>query len=179
MVQEGRFREDLFYRLNVVPIRLPPLRERPTDIPVLIRHFIEKFRARLGRDVHGITPEAELVMVRHSWPGNIRQLENAVERMVLLTDGTTLTIEDVPPEVRRVGAMFLPSEGRIDPETVKGNLKAVVRLHTQQLEREVILQKLKESAWNVTHAARKLGISRKGLQLKMKDYDLRDLEGGG
>lgn len=178
MIKEGTFREDLFYRLNVVPIRLPPLRERPTDLPVLIRHFIEKFRRRLGRDVRGITPEAELVMVRHHWPGNIRQLENVVERMVLLADGHTLDVSDIPKGIRAgsdhsVAAM----ETRIDPETVDGNLKDIVRVHTQQLEREVILQKLRESDWNVTHAARKLGISRKGLQLKMKDYDLRQLEG--
>ncbi len=178
MVREGTFREDLFYRLNVVPIRLPPLRERPTDLPVLIRHFIEKFRRRLGRDVRGITPEAEFMMVRHDWPGNIRQLENAIERMVLLTDGRTLTEDDVPPEVRRGGAGSVPTtDSRIDPVTVDGNLKDIVRVHTQQLEREVILQKLKEADWNVTHAAKKLGISRKGLQLKMKDYDLRHLEG--
>jgi len=177
MVREGTFREDLFYRLNVVPIRLPPLRERPTDLPVLIRHFIDKFRRRLGRDVRGITPEAELQMVRHDWPGNIRQLENAIERMVLLTDGTILTLDDVPPEVRK-GAGGAPiTDSRIDPVTVDGNLKDIVRVHTQQLEREVILQKLKEADWNVTHAAKKLGISRKGLQLKMKDYDLRDMEG--
>jgi two-component system response regulator AtoC len=176
MVKAGTFREDLFYRLNVVPIRLPPLRERPTDVPVLVRHFIEKFRRRLGRDVHGITPDAEYMMVRHSWPGNIRQLENAVERMVLLTDGTTLTVDDLPPEVRR-GSLSTVTDSRIDPVTVDGNLKDIVRVHTKQLEREVILQKLKDADWNVTHAAKKLGISRKGLQLKMKDYDLRHLEG--
>ena len=178
MVKSGTFREDLFYRLNVVPIRLPPLRERPTDLPVLIRHFIEKFRRRLGRDVRGITSDAEFVMVRHNWPGNIRQLENAVERMVLLADGNTLTIDDLPPEVRKSSASTLPAaEPRIAPDMVDGNLKDIVRVHTQQLEREVILQKLKESDWNVTHAAKRLGISRKGLQLKMKDYDLRALEG--
>ena len=178
MVRDGTFREDLFYRLNVVPLRLPPLRERPSDIPHLIRHFLEKFSVRLGRVVNGIEPAAERIMVQYEWPGNIRQLENIVERMVLLGDSDQLGVGDLPPEVL---------DGRSDPEagvdTVRddtplpeGKLKDIVKERSQALERDLILKALGEDSWNVTHTARRLGISRKGLQLKMKDYGLRQEE---
>ena len=178
MVSAGTFRADLFYRLNVVPIRLPPLRERPSDIPVLTRHFVVKFAERLDRRIDSVGPGLQQALVEYAWPGNIRQLENIVERMVLLAAQDSLGLDDLPPEV---------STGERDPEagvdTVRGetplpdgNLKDIVRERTQQLERDLILKALQEDDWNVTHAARRLGISRKGLQLKMKDYDLRDRE---
>ncbi len=179
MVAAGTFREDLFYRLNVVPIRLPPLRERPADIPVLTQHFVEKFSERLDRRIEGIDPSVLSALVEYRWPGNIRQLENIIERMVLLAVEDSLTLSDLPSEVQT---------GERDPEagvdTIRspdtplpdGNLKEIVRERTQQLERDLILKALQEDDWNVTHAARRLGISRKGLQLKMKDYDLRGQE---
>lgn len=177
MVEEGSFREDLFYRLNVVPIRLPPLRERPTDIPVLISHFSERFSERLGRSVRAITPDAIKAMVEYSWPGNIRQLENIVERMVLLAEGEELTLDDLPAEV---------VEGERDPEAgvdtardgplPSGKLKEIVKERSQQLERDLISAALGEEDGNVTRAAKRLGISRKGLQMKMKEYGLRDRE---
>jgi len=175
MVRDRTFREDLYYRLNVVPIDLPPLRKRPSDIPELIRFFIKRFAERLNRPVSSITPDAEMTMVRYAWPGNIRQLENVVERMILLSEGTELEPKDLPDEVR---------SGARDPEagvdTLKdeplpgGTLKDIVKLKAKQVERAIILEALEEDQWNVTHAAKRLGISRKGLQMKMKDYDLRD-----
>ena len=178
MVDANTFRADLFYRLNVVPIRLPPLRERPSDIPVLTRHFVTKFSERLERRIDSVDPGLQRALVEYRWPGNIRQLENIVERMVLLAPDDSLSLDDLPSEV---------SSGERDPEagvdTVRGdtplpdgNLKDIVRERTQQLERDLILKALQEDDWNVTHAARRLGISRKGLQLKMKDYDLRGRE---
>jgi len=174
-VRDGTFRQDLYYRLYVMPIELPPLRQRPSDIPELIRFFIERFSERLNRPVDSITPAAELTMTRYSWPGNIRQLENIIERMILLSEGTELRHEDLPEEIR---------DGAKDPEagvdTLKdeplphGNLKDIVKLKAKQVERAIILEALEEDQWNVTHAAKRLGISRKGLQMKMKDYDLRD-----
>ncbi len=175
MVREGTFRQDLYYRLNVVPIELPPLRQRPIDIPDLIRFFIGRFSERLNRPVTSIDPEAEMVLARYQWPGNIRQLENIIERMILLSEGTELRLEDLPPEVR-AGAKKLAE----DIDTLKeeplpqGNLKDIVKLRAKQVERAIILEALEDEQWNVTHAAKRLGISRKGLQMKMKDYDLRD-----
>jgi DNA-binding NtrC family response regulator len=175
MVEEGRFREDLFYRLNVVPITLPPLRERPSDIPVLIRHFVGCFSERLDRPLRAVTPAAQRAMVEYGWPGNIRQLENVVERMVLLAEGDELGLEDLAPEVR---------DGERDPEAGvdtardesqrKGKLKDIVKKSSQRLERDLIAAALDEEDRNVTRAAKRLGISRKGLQLKMKEYGLRD-----
>ena len=175
MVQDGRFREDLFYRLNVVPLQLPPLRQRRSDIPVLVRAFVRRFRKRLGRDVREVHPDAMSHLVDFDWPGNIRQLENAVERMVLLADGDELQLADLPAEVRDGGSERGIDSLRDEP-LPDGGLKDIVKAHTKQVEREVIRKALNEDGWNVTHAARRLGISRKGLQLKMKDYDLRDGE---
>src|SRR5690606_2161115 len=93
-VAAGTFREDLYYGLNVVPIRLPPLRERADDIPLLIRHFVERFNARLKKQVQGVSPEAERVLTEYTWPGNIRELENVMERAVLFCDGKQLEPED-------------------------------------------------------------------------------------
>jgi len=174
MVREGTFRQDLYYRLNVVPIELPPLRQRPIDIPDLIRFFIERFSERLNRPVTSIAHDAEMTMVRYHWPGNIRQLENIVERMILLSEGTELHLHDLPAEVR-AGARDIEA----DVDTLKeqplpqGNLKDIVKLRAKQVERAIILEALEDEQWNVTHAAKRLGISRKGLQMKMKDYDLR------
>ena len=175
MVEEGTFREDLFYRLNVVPLELPPLRERPTDIPVLVRHFIQRFSDRLGRPVRSITAAAEQALVEYEWPGNIRQLENVIERLVLLAEGTEYCLADLPAEVL---------DGERDPEAgvdtareephCSGNLKDIVRQSSQKLERGLIAAALREEDGNVTRAAKRLGISRKGLQLKMKDYGLRN-----
>ncbi len=100
-VQEGVLREDLFYRLNVIPIQLPPLRERREDIPLLIAHFLQKFSKELGKDVRGVTPEAMIVLERYHWPGNIRELENVLERAIVLGGGDTVSVESLPESVRR------------------------------------------------------------------------------
>jgi two-component system, NtrC family, response regulator PilR len=100
-VQEGILREDLFYRLNVIPIQLPPLRERREDIPLLIAHFLQKFSKELGKDTRGVTPEAMIVLERYHWPGNIRELENVLERAIVLGGGDTVSVESLPESVRR------------------------------------------------------------------------------
>jgi two-component system response regulator PilR (NtrC family) len=100
-VREGVLREDLFYRLNVIPIHLPPLRERREDVPLLVAHFLQKFSQQLGKQVRGVTPEALAVLERHHWPGNIRELENALERAIVLGSGEALGVEALPESVRR------------------------------------------------------------------------------
>ncbi len=175
MIKDGTFREDLFYRLNVVPMQLPSLRSRRSDIPSLARHFLRRFRQRLGRDVQDITADAMSVLLEFDWPGNIRQLENVIERMVLLSDGPELRVEDIPAEIRNAErSLDLGGIDSLREEPVPdGDFKDIVKAHTQQVERELIRKALEEDGWNVTRAAKRLGISRKGLQLKMKDYDLR------
>jgi two-component system response regulator AtoC len=167
-VLDGNFREDLFYRLNVIPIKLPPLRERADDIPLLADHFLAKFNQRLGTAVDGISPDAIAALLSHQWPGNIRELENLIERSVLLLDGTTLTLADL----RGLSDDNIESTTEIDASEM--GLKEYVRVYTAKLERARIQRVLEEEGSNVTRASKKLGISRKSLQMKMKDYGLRD-----
>jgi two-component system, NtrC family, response regulator AtoC len=178
LISQSAFREDLFYRLNVVSIRLPALRERVTDIPLLVEHFLTKFNERLKKNVSGVDNEALDLLAAYSWPGNIRELENVMERAVLFCDGNKLRIEDLPAELRGVtpsGSMLPPPDpvdlGSLPPE---GGLKEHVKVAMSRLERDLVSRALKQTNNNVTHAARLLKISRKGLQLKMKELGLRE-----
>jgi DNA-binding NtrC family response regulator len=165
-VAEGRFREDLFYRLHVVPIELPPLRERRGDIPELVRFFIERFNRRFKRSVRGVDPAAMAALQSQDWPGNLRELENAIERAILLCDADRIRSIDVPAG---------PGDRSLEQETgdaADAPLRDRVRRATRQLEREAILEALDASDGNVTRAARQLGLSRRGLQLKMKELEI-------
>jgi DNA-binding NtrC family response regulator len=176
-IAAGAFREDLYYRLNVVPIRLPPLRERAEDIPLLVRHFIAKFNARLKKQIGGIEADAAAFLSSYPWPGNIRELENVVERAVLFCDAAKLRVMDLPPDVRE-GTVTAPSTGSLPPAAGEAatadGLKEQVKAAMSRLERELIVKALHQTNGNVTHAARLLKISRKGLQLKMKELGLRE-----
>jgi DNA-binding NtrC family response regulator len=194
LIAQGTFREDLFYRLNVVSIRLPALRERHSDIPLLVEHFLRKFNARLKKSVAGVEQDALDLLAAYGWPGNIRELENVMERAVLFCDGQKLRSEDLPGELRGATAMSsLSASGSLAPPTsdpgggagasvdlgslpADGGLKEHVKVAMSRLERDLVSRALKQTNGNVTHAARLLKISRKGLQLKMKELGLR--EGG-
>jgi two-component system, NtrC family, response regulator AtoC len=178
-IAQGSFREDLYYRLNVVPIRLPSLRERATDIPLLVMHFIRKFNARLKKDVDGVEAAALGHLTSYPWPGNIRELENVIERAVLFCDGSELRVSDLPNEVRGTSAVTPPSSTPLpppssEPSSLSDGLKEQVKAAMSRLERELIVRALEQTSGNVTHAARLLKISRKGLQLKMKELGLRE-----
>ena len=177
LIAAGNFREDLFYRLNVVPIRLPALRERATDIPLLLSHFLGKFNDRLKKHVAGVEPDAIDVLASYPWPGNIRELENVIERAVLFCDGQKLRAQDLPPEVRGTLASTQAPVTDADLEAAlasEGGLKEHVKVAMSRLERELVGRALTQTNGNVTHAARLLKISRKGLQLKMKELGLRE-----
>jgi DNA-binding NtrC family response regulator len=167
-VRTNAFREDLYYRLNVVPIHLPPLRSRADDIPLLVDHFIVRFNARLGRSIAGVTPEAMAALMAWRWPGNVRELENLVERAVLLTEGDHIGLSDLPG---LDGPRENPTQ---DTDVEELGLKEYVRVYTAQLERARIQRVLHAENGNVTRASRRLAISRKSLQMKMKEYGLRD-----
>jgi two-component system response regulator AtoC len=200
-VQGGAFREDLFYRLNVVPIHLPPLRERKGDIPLLVDHFISRFNERLKKKIDGVDTEAMARLVAHPWPGNIRELENVLERTILFCEGPTIHGAELPPELSAVPPGATPATGTTLPppahpagstpafgmpaasaaappsgEPRASSLKELVRQETERVERELIMRALEETGGNVTQAARKLKISRKSLQNKMKEFGLRDRE---
>jgi two-component system response regulator AtoC len=177
LIATGAFREDLFYRLNVVPIRLPALRERTGDIPLLVEHFLAKFNDRLKKKVEGVEPEATEILVQYPWPGNIRELENVIERAVLFCDASKIHASDLPPDVRGIPALAnvpLPEADLQAALAGEGGLKGHVKVAMSRLERELVSRALQQTTGNVTHAARLLKISRKGLQLKMKELGLRE-----
>ncbi len=213
VVGAGTFREDLFYRLNVVPIHLPPLRERRGDIPLLVEHFIARFNERLKKQITGIDDEALARLTAHPWPGNIRELENVLERTILFCEGPTIRAADLPPEISGAAAAAATTAAAIAPPATSltpaagvplplpppssvpnvtpahgtpmppaategraSSLKELVRQETERVERELIVRALEETGGNVTQAARKLKISRKSLQNKMKEFGLRDRE---
>jgi Nif-specific regulatory protein len=191
-IQRGNFREDLFYRLNVVPLRIPPLRQRAGDIPLLVQHIIKKFNERLRKTITGIADDALAALEGHGWPGNIRELENVLERTILFCQGDRIERADLQlggaaqpassqsgPVVPLVDAAAPLAEDEDDdePAEISGSLKEVVRAETARVERELIVKALDETGGNVTQAARLLKISRKSLQMKMKEFGLRDREG--
>jgi len=155
-IKDGSFREDLFYRLNVVLIQMPPLRERKSDIPLLVQYFLEKYNARLRKDIRGISPEALDLLVRHDWPGNVRELENTVERLVVLSPGSYLA----PGDLVFAGTILTPPA----EAAAGGSLK--------DLERRHIIHTLKRYDGHKSETARALGIDRKTLREKLKRYDI-------
>lgn len=167
-VQEGAFMADLFYELNVVPVTLPPLRDRPSDIPQICREYLARLNIRLNKQVIDISDEALRVMQVYGWPGNIRELENVVEHAVLFCDSGRVQPSDLPAEL----GTYAP--GTAPAGTEELGLKEQVREVTARLERQLIQKALEQKLGNVTHAARLLKISRKGLQLKMKELGLRE-----
>jgi two-component system, NtrC family, response regulator AtoC len=171
-IEAGRFRKDLFYRLAVVPIVLPPLRDRTEDIPTLVRHFLQKYNRRLNKQVDGVDADALAVLQAYAWPGNIRELENLVERVLLFADGPLIHLKDLPDALRGApsGASFTTLSSAASAET---GLKDIVRMHAAELEKDLITRALEETGGNVTRAAKLLQISRKSLQTKMKEFALR------
>jgi len=168
-VKDGRFREDIYYRLNVFPTHIPPLRERREDILPLTEYFIEKFNGKLDREVKHIDSRVKDVLVSYDWPGNIRELENFIERIVLMAVGDTITFEDIPPEWKSAAEAISLSQ----KAGQKRPFKDFVKGHMEEVEKQTIIQCLDEVGGNVTKAAQRLGLSRKGLQLKMIKYNLR------
>ena len=165
LISQGRFRKDLYYRLNVVPVLVPPLCERADDIPLLVSHFIEKRNPQMNQQIRGMSPQAMALIMAYSWPGNIRELDNVIQRMMVVAKGEILDVEDLPPDIRG-------NEER--PRTQTKDLKGMTRESAGLAERKLILDALSKTGGNVTQAARSLGISRVTLQKKMKMYKLRD-----
>jgi two-component system response regulator AtoC len=157
-VRGGRFREDLFYRLNVVTIQVPPLRQRQEDIPLLVDHFLARFRKRLGVYVEGVSPRAMAALMRYPWPGNVRELENVIERACVLCDGKRIEIYDLPERLRALSA--------VRQAEAKEDLRLRPRLRS--LERELVEEALRRSNGNRTQAARLLGITHRALMYKLR-----------
>ncbi len=168
MVADGRFRDDLYYRINVLSIDVPPLRERREDIPVLIEYFLKKHTKNASRLVTGLTPETRKLMNEYSWPGNVRQLESAIERAILLSEGDLITVEDLPTEVRQEvgpasdGTFKLPAEG----------------INFEDVERNLITQAMDKTDYNITKAAKLLGLTFRTLQYRLEKFGIKKPDGG-
>lgn len=166
LVNQGRFREDLYYRVNVFNIHLPPLRERRSEIPLLAHHFLEKYRSQNARELHGFTPEAMRVLTEFDWPGNVRELENVVQRAVVLAQGAFITLTDLPVEV--VGEQVMP-----EPEEGKEILPLKKALG--RWERQIIIEALRANNGLRKETAKGLGINRTTLYNKMREFGLLDM----
>ncbi len=163
MSQEGRFREDLYYRLNVLSIELPALRERRSDIPVLMEYFLKKHTRDTKRDIK-INAEAKRLLENYSYPGNVRQLESAIERATLLCENDTITIEDLPPEMTQESKPASADElFKLPPEGV----------NFEDVERSLIMQAMERTDNNITKSAKMLGLTFRTLQYRLEKFGIK------
>ena len=167
LVKEGKFRDDLYFRLNVVRIVMPPLRDRKDDIPLLIRAFLRQFSKTNDKQVADVTPEAMNALLTYNWPGNVRELRTAIEHGVVMATGPKVTVRDLPPSIRQASGATLPRG--ISPAKAFGEKTSPLDLH--ETERKLILQALATTNGNVTAAAKKLGISRRTLHRKINELN--------
>jgi DNA-binding NtrC family response regulator len=164
-VRGGEFREDLYYRLRVLPVNLPSVRERAGDIPLLVKHYIDQFNREFRREVRGVSPDAMKLLESHAWPGNVRELRNAVERAMLLTEETVLSAPDFQvllPATPVTDRFQLPAEG----------------LDFEQLERDLVVQALERAGGNQTRAAALLGMNRDQIRYRVEKFGLAKLKNG-
>ena len=165
-IAERTFRDDLYYRLNVVPVAVCPLRDRRSDVPLLVNHFLQKYNQELSRRIEGVSPDALACLQEYPWPGNVRELQNVIERSVALVEGPVIQLEDLPVEL-----MFTDSTGRSRPhETVP------LKQACEQFERQIVLRVMQRVRWNQTEAARLLSLHRNTLKLKLAKWRLRPTE---
>jgi transcriptional regulator with GAF, ATPase, and Fis domain len=167
LVQQRKFREDLYYRLNVIPIEIPPLRERKMDIPLLTHHFLEQFNKRKKKKIRGIREEAMARLTQYEWPGNVRELENTIERVIILLDGDEVTSQDLPDKFQELPEMD-PAQSPQIPESGI-SLDAAVN----EFERNLILQALAKTGWVKNKAAQLLNLNRTTLIEKIKRQNLQ------
>ncbi len=165
-ISQGKFREDLYYRLNVVRITIPPLRKRVEDIPLLTTEFFNNYNKKYGKNIRGVSPEAMRLLMTYDWPGNVRELKNVCEQVVVLNETNIITAEDLPEEIKS-----------IDVNTDYGDssnqsLKDITRNLTIEIEKKIILDTLEETNWNRNETAEKLGITTRTLYNKIKEYEL-------
>jgi len=172
MIKEETFREDLYYRLNIVPIYLPGLRERPEDIPLLAVHFLKKYAEEMGKAIKGFTPEAMEKLMRYPWPGNVRELENVIERTVVMIDDEMVRVEHLilPGQQEKE---ILENQIPMTSEELKEVKKQVREKAVEEIERAFVLNALERHQWNVTRAAEEVGMLRPNFQALMRKYNLR------
>jgi DNA-binding NtrC family response regulator len=166
MMKAGMFREDLYYRLNILPIVLPPLRERRDDIPLIAERFMARAAAEHGKPVSGIRPEAMRILKAYDWPGNVRELESILERAVLLSEHDTIGEEDLPPQLTRVAT---PAE-TIGVEIPPGGIDI------EEVERSLLLQAMQKSDWVIARAAKLLRLTYRTMQYRLEKFGIKKPE---
>ncbi len=169
LVTEGRFREDLFFRLNIIPIDLPPLRDRKGDLPLLIRHFLRKFADEIGKEIKGIAPDAQALLEGYAYPGNVRELENVIERAVVLAQSEMVQMDDLELQVKEEfaggeQAGFVPQSA----EELKETKRYLRERAVEPVEKAFVLQALKKNNWNISRAAEETGMLRPNFQALLK-----------
>lgn len=172
MIKEGTFREDLYYRLNIVPIYLPPLKEREEDIPLLAIHFLKKYSEQMGKKIKGFLPEAIEKLMRYSWPGNVRELENVIERTVVMIEEDMVRAEHIilPGQQRQEDStVYIP----MTSEELKEIKKQLREKAVEEVEKAFILKALERNQWNVTKASEEVGMLRPNFQALMRKYNIR------
>lgn len=163
MVKDNRFREDLYYRLNIIPINIPPLRNRRDDIPPLVDFFISKHLGGSSRPIGGLSASARNLIMNYSWPGNVRQLESAIERAILLCEGNEIVAEDLPIEIRQEGVPATAFSFKLPPEGIS----------FEELEKSLIIQAMEQTGWNITRAAKLLDLSFRTLQYRLDKFGIK------
>jgi len=166
-IKNGTFRDDLYYRLNVVPFRVPPLRERKEDVPPLVEYFLERFCRKEGRERKQLIPEAVELLQQYDWPGNVRELKNIMERLVIMTPGRTISTDQLPDYLRG-------DTHRVDAGTRIDGMMGLTSLREarEEFEREFILQKLEDFGWNISRTAESIELERSNLHRKIKSYGI-------
>ena len=173
MIKEETFREDLYYRLNIVPITLPGLKERQEDIPMLAMHFLNKYAEEMGKSIKGFTPAAMEKLVRYAWPGNVRELENIIERTIVMIEGEMVQPEHLPLPSEKADAEVQVPETSEGLKEIKKQLREKA---VEDVEKAFILRALERNHWNVTRAAEEVGMLRPNFQAMMRKYGLRARE---
>jgi len=161
LVSQGKFRQDLYYRISVITLNPPALRERPGDIPLLLEHYLQEFSTRFGRSIAGFTENAAALLQRYSWPGNVRELVHVVERVALLTKTPLIDVDDLPDSIRDESV-------EVEPAARRGGTASGLKSALVDPERQIILEALDSNGWNRQHTAQMLGINRATLYKKMK-----------
>jgi two-component system response regulator PilR (NtrC family) len=162
-IKKGTFREDLFYRLNIISVQLPPLRERGSDIPALIDHFLKKFNKESGKKIKGLSKEAMQLLLNYAWPGNVRQLEGVMERTVLLCDSEVIGLEDLPPDLKKPSFPLSDIDFDLPPEGFS----------LEEFEKQLLIKAMEKSDWTMTKAAKMLGLTYKTLQYRLDKFNIK------
>jgi two-component system, NtrC family, nitrogen regulation response regulator NtrX len=180
-IEKGGFREDLYFRLAVIPIYVPPLRERAEDIPLLVKHFLNLLARENNRRPKQVTPAAMDVLKRYRWRGNIRELRNTVERLIIMTEGETIDVPDLPESLKSERSAPRPTtgSGSVAPAGPgAGSEAGTLREFKESAERAWLVEKLRENAWNISKTAEVIGTPRSNLYKKLEQYAIRQESDG-